>query len=277
MVTAMAADPDFVRTMGLKVLAGSDFSAQATVGWEEEAPRYEFLVNERCLALLDWEAGEAIGRKVNLNGRLGTIRGVINDFHFQSLHQPIGPVVLFSGPQLNELLVRLAPGDPAAGLQQLRAIWATFAPGEPFTYHFVDEQYDQLYQDETRTGQVFSVFALLAIFIACLGLFGLAAFTTVQRYKEIGLRKVLGATVQQIVLLLSRDFSRCVLLAFVIAAPLGWYLMQRWLENFAYRVSPGVGTFLLCGAGSLLLAWLTVSYQSLRAARANPAEALRSE
>jgi putative ABC transport system permease protein len=155
--------------------------------------------------------------------------------------------------------------------------WKEFVPGQSFKYSFLDENLNTLYEDEKRAGQIFGVFSALAILIACVGLFGLAAYTASLRTKEIGIRKVLGASVPGVILLLSKDFTRLILIAFVLAVPLGWYVMNTWLEGFAYRIELGASVFFIAGAIALAISWVTVSYQSIKAAVVNPAKSLRSE
>ena len=186
----------------------------------------------------------------------------------------VGPMAAWNLPYF---AVRLTPGDVEAHIQSIRSAWHEFAPDTPFDYTFLSEDYAQLYDSEQRMGRVFTIFSVLAIFIACLGLFGLAAFMAVRRTKEIGIRKVLGASTTGIVGLLSRDFLRLVLFSFLIAAPIAWYGMNKWLQGFAYRVELQWWVFALAGILVVAIAFLTVSYQSIRAALADPAEALRSE
>ena len=272
LVRAMAVDEDFVPAMGLQVVAGTNFLPGVL-----DREGYFFLLNEAAVAALGWTAAEAIGRQVDLNGRQGLVQGVVRDFHLASLREEIVPLVLFNEQQLHTLLLRLAPGDVGHTLEGLGQLWAELVPHRPFAYAFVDEQYAALYAEERRMGRLFSVFAFLAIAIACLGLLGLAAYVTLRRTKEIGIRKVLGATAWHIVRLLSGQFTLLVGIAFVVAAPLSWYLMQRWLMGFAYKVPVGWSAVLLSGLVVLALAWGTVGYQSWRAALANPADSLRDE
>jgi putative ABC transport system permease protein len=174
-------------------------------------------------------------------------------------------------------VVRIAPGDPAESIRVIEEKWKKFNPEEPFNYVFVDESYEQLYANEDRQGRIFAVFASLAISIACLGLIGLASFTAERRKKEVGIRKVLGASSSSVVVLLSREFTILVLLALLIASPFAWMIMRGWLSDFAYQVELGMGVFLLAGLLTLLVAWITVAYQTGRAALTNPVESLRSE
>jgi putative ABC transport system permease protein len=205
------------------------------------------------------------------------VKGVVEDFHFDSLHKPIEPLVLLAGTSVYHLLVRTAPGDLRAALDDLEAAWGRFAAHRPFEYEFLDEEYAAVYRAEQRVGQMFTTFSLLAILVACLGLLGLAAYAVVQRTKEIGIRKVLGASPASIVLLLSKEFVRLVALAFVVAAPLAYFATQRWLDDFAFRINLSWWIFALAGGTALLIALLTVSYQSIRAALTDPIKSLRYE
>lgn len=273
LVTAMAVDPDFVETLQLHLIAGQDYTPSSP-----QSEGFLFLLNETAVRAMGWnQAEEAIGKAVNLNGRKGYVQGVIQDFHIAPLHQEIAPLVLFLADNRWKVLVRMSTEDVAGTLDFLREQWASWVPTRPFTYEFVDEQFAQLYKTEQELRKLFTGFAILAILIGCLGLFGLASYTAVQRHKEIGIRKVLGASVSQLMLMLSRDFSLLVMLAFVMGAPIAWLVMRKWLEGFAYKVSVGLDTLLVSGAVVLLIAWLTIAYQAFRAASANPIEALRDE
>ena len=203
--------------------------------------------------------------------------GVFKDFNYETLRNNIRPLALMLTTQGSSIAVRTASGDIAASLATIEQIWEQNAPDEPFQYSFLDEDFDALFRAEQRLGQVFSVFTSLAILVACLGLLGLAAFMAEQRTKEIGIRKVLGASIASVVLLLSKDFTRLILIAFGLAIPLAYFIMYSWLKGFAFRISIGPGIFVLAGASALLIAWLTVSWQSIKAASVNPVKSLRSE
>ncbi|MDX2245376.1 MAG: ABC transporter permease [Bacteroidia bacterium] len=273
LVQAIASDIDLVQTLGLEIIAGTNYTPASAL--REDFP---FILNQTAIKMLGWEPQEAIGKPINLNRRAGFVQAVVRDFHIASLHSQISPLVIFLSPfDYNETLVRITPGDPQKALAHLEKIWKEQAPHRPFEYHFLDETYQQLYQSEQQIGKAFGIFAALAILIACMGLFGLASFTTVQRAKEIGIRKVLGATVMNILTLLSKEFSRLVIIAVVIALPLAAWVMDSWLSNFAYRVNVSIFTLLIAGGLALLLAWLTVGYHSLRTALTNPAETLKDE
>ena len=204
--------------------------------------------------------------------------GVVQDFHYKTHKAAIEPLYLrLTSEASNFVIAKLRPGDLPGTLSAMEAIWDQMAPALPFRYSFLDDEFDALYRAEQRLGRLFSAFAFFAIVVACLGLFGLAAFTAEQRTKEIGIRKVLGASVAGLVALLSKDFLRLVLIAFIAAVPVAYLAMERWLEDFAYRIDLGVGTFALAGGLALGIAMLTVSYQALKVALANPVKALRYE
>lgn len=278
-------DPKFIETLGMDLIAGRTFAGYGTA----DANR-GIIVNETLAAAYGWE--EPVGQR--LPGPFGDheIIGVVRDFHFRSLHTAIEPVVLtmniepimagisdinVTGSPIPKLFVRLAPGDASTALSRLEKVWNEIAAGQPFTYSFLDERIDSQYRTEERLRRLVVVATLLAIFIACMGLFALAALTVARRTKEIGLRKVMGASVPRIVLLLTREFAQLVLLAYVLATPVVYVVMHRWLENFAYRIGMEVGVFVLAGILALAIALLTVSYQSIRAALRNPVDSLRYE
>jgi putative ABC transport system permease protein len=229
---------------------------------------------------LGWGSPEdALGKRIAWQDHKdGVVIGVVRDFHVKSLHQSIDPMVMHIWPRWsNYVAVRLQPGHTAEALDFIRSRWDARSPGEPFEPFFLDARFDAMYTAEERFGRLFGGFALLAVFIAALGLFGLASFTVEQRTKEIGIRKVMGASVPRIVLLLSADYARLMLAACVLAVPLVYLAMDRWLSGFAYRVDLGPGVFVLASLAVLVVAWLAVGYQSVRAALADPVQALRYE
>ncbi len=208
----------------------------------------------------------------------GRIIGVVSDFHFQSLHQTIAPMAIQILPaEFNYLLLKIGTDDLNSTIAFLNQEWRTFDPGHTFEYSFLDDNFRMLYRAEVKMQTIFSYFTGLAIFIACLGLLGLASYSADQRRKEIGIRKVLGASVPGVVTLLSREFVRLVLIANVIAWPIAYLVMNNWLENFAYRMELGPASFLTAGGVACLVAILTVAYQAVRAALANPVDSLRYE
>jgi putative ABC transport system permease protein len=273
-------DYDFIKTLGIEMVAGRgfsrDYSADATGG---------FILNEAAVKQFGWASpAAAVGKPFErLYGpgtgerATGVVIGVVKDFHFKSLRSTIEPLVIHIWPWLNYVLVRIHPDHIPTALTFLKRTWEAFDPEHPFEYSFLDGHFDRLYRTEQQWGRIFGALSLLAIFIACLGLFGLVSFTAAQRTKEIGIRKVLGASVSNIVMLLSKEFLMLVALANLIAWPVAYCVMSRWLQDFAYRIELGPGVFLLGGALALLIALLTVSAQAVKAARANPVDALRYE
>ncbi len=278
---ALAIDKDYLPTLDISLTAGSNFTDAdyADVNKENYQDKYyRFLLNESAAAELGWKPEEAIGKRASLNGRTGEIKGVVEDFHFSSMHEAIGPLVLFiDNVQLNKIILKLNGNNIASTIAAVESKWKELAPHRPFDYEFLDQEFDQLYSAEERTGNLAATFAILAIFIACLGLFGLTAFAAQQRTKEIGIRKILGASVPNIVALLSKDFLFLVLFSMLIAFPAAWWAMNNWLEDFVYRIHVSWWIFALAGFSALLIALLTVSSQAIRAANINPVESLRSE
>lgn len=267
---------DFVETLGLELVAGRSLNRAYPTD------SLAVILNESAVRRLGLE--DPVGTQLYWRGESTyTIIGVVRDFHVTSLHRAIEPVALLGPDPRNRnrpnllVSVRIQPDDVPATLAALGATWKQFAPQEPFVYTFLDDAFAVLYQAEVRTGWLISFFALLAVLIACFGLFGLSAFTTQQRTKEIGIRKILGASVAGIVGLLSKEYLKLVLVAFVVAVPLAWMGIHRWLEGFAYRVSIGWDVFAFSGLVVLLIAFLTVGYQSVKAATANPVSSLRYE
>lgn len=282
MVAGLQIDEDFIKTMNLHLVAGRDLTRtdveQAMHPDGDSLNYYHFIPNESAVKELGWTPEQAIGQKIDMgSGRKGEIKGVVADFHFASMKQKIGPLILFPEMQGEILLVKLAGNQLPNTLQFLESKWRTLIPNRPFSYEFMDEEFNKLYSAETRTGKIFSVFAFLSIFLACLGLFGLSAYTTAQRTKEIGVRKVLGASVFSIVGLLSKDFLKLVLVAILIASPLAWYGMNQWLQDFAYKIDIEWWVFALAGLLAVGIALLTVSFQSIKAALMNPVKSLKSE
>lgn len=266
-------DAAFIPTMDIRMAQGRNFSPEFVT--DSQA----VLINETAAGLLGLR--EPLGKRIigfpDNKPAPYEIIGVIKDFHFQSLHQSIQPMVMHLAATREYLCIRLLGGSIPETIQRVESAWADISGGEPFVYSFLDNDLDALYRAETNIGRMFAVFAALAICIACLGLLGLAAYTAQQRTKEIGVRKVMGATVPGIMGLLTREFIRYVVIANLIAWPLAYFAMNRWLEGFAYRIDIGPGTFLLAGALALSVALLTVGWQAFRAARMNPVESLRYE
>ena len=266
----IAVDHDFIDTFQIEILKGRNFS--------REFPgdsRNAYLLNEAAVKEIGWTS--PLGKQFEIIEK-GPVIGVVRDFHFFSLHRKIEPLALFIYPEaLDYLALRIKPDSLPETLAFLEKKWAEFSKTQPFAYSFLDEDYDNLYKSETRLTRVFSHIAILSIFIACLGLFGLATFMIERRTKEIGVRKVLGASVSNLFIVLSKEFTKCVLMANIIAWPLGYLIMNHWLQDFAYRIDLEIWIFLMAMALVLIIALFTVSYQVIKAASANPVEVLRYE
>jgi putative ABC transport system permease protein len=205
------------------------------------------------------------------------VRAVIKDFHFSSLHEAIKPLLLFPEVRGRILLVKVNGQNITQTIAHLESTWKKLVPHRPFEYSFLDEEYNKLYSAELRIGKVLNIFAGIAILLACLGLFGLSSFAAQQRMKEIGIRKVLGASLQQIVTILSKDFIKLAFIATLIACPFAWWVGSQWLQDFTYRVEVSWWIFAIAGSASLLIALITVSIQAIKAALSNPVKSLRSE
>ena len=280
MITAFPCDEDMAETLNLELVAGNDLSSEdmeRLKGQDESQADYRFLLNETMIKQLGWKPAEAIGKKVRVGGRTGEVKGIVRDFHFASMKQPIGPLVIFPVTWGNVLLVKLTGNNLPQTLTFLENKWKTFAPHRPFTYTFLNDEYNQMYANENRINQVFTYFSALAVLLACLGLLGLSAYVTAQRTKEIGIRKVLGASTASITTLLSADFLKLVLVAILIASPLAWYAMTYWLNDFAYRIEIEWWVFVVAGLTAVGIALVTVSTQSIKAALMNPVKSLKSE
>ncbi len=270
------ADYDFIPTYGITMAAGRNFSRN----FATDSAGY--VINQSAVNVLGWKDPEnAIGKDVAYGGVRGKVIGVMNDFHFESMHQKIIPILLSLGTATNNfygvLSVKMNGNNVQASLNGIEKVWKKYLPETPFQTTFLDERFARLYKSEQQQGSLFTIFACIAIFIACLGLFGLSAFTITQRVKEIGIRKVLGASTAGIVTLLSKDFLKLVMIAAVIAFPVAWFAMHSWLQDFAYRISIEWWIFLIAGFIAALVALATISFQAIRAALANPVKSLRTE
>jgi putative ABC transport system permease protein len=264
-------DESFLEVLQIPLKEGRNFSSQLSRDSLDAV-----LINEAMLQRLGWQ-NSALGT-IELEGRKLPVTGVLQNFHLRSLHHQIEPLVLlYKQNQGDQLLIRIAAGQVPQALAYLQQVYKHVNPTAPFEYTFLDEKFARQYQQDEQKGLIFLAFSAVAIFIACLGLFGLAAYTAQQRTKEVGIRKVLGASVASLVALLSLEFVKLLLLAFLIASPLAYLGMQQWLEDFPYRIQIPVWVFVLAGGVALLVALLTVSYQSIKAALSNPVKSLRSE
>ncbi|MES2730759.1 MAG: ABC transporter permease [Bacteroidota bacterium] len=269
-VSAMCVGGDFTRTMNIPLVAGRDFAMN------RPADSLAYLINEAAAKLMGMT--DPVGKEVEFWQGKGPIIGVMKDFHLRSLHEKINPLVLvFNHQNTSFLLVKTKAGKTAQAIAELGRVTKQFNPAYPLTYHFLDEAYEQLYRNEQQVNTLINAFGVLAICISCLGLFGLAAFTAERRTKEIGIRKVLGASVTSIVALLSKDFLKLIALANIIAWPLAYYALHTWLQNFEYRIPIDSRLFGLAGVSALFIALLTVSFQAIKAAIANPVKSLRAE
>lgn len=269
-------DENYIPTLGIQMAAGRNFSKDFTTD------SLGLLINESAAKVFGWNAATAIGKNIiRVNSDRGTnvafhVVGVVKDFNFKSLHEPITPLFMNLQPE-GGLIFKIKTTDIAGLLATMKKQWQEFNPDEPFTYAFMDDLYNKTYAAEQKTGTILNIFAVLIIFVACLGLFGLATYTAEQRTKEIGIRKVLGASVTQVTQMLSKEFIKLVLIASLIAFPVAWWAMHKWLESFAYRIDISWWVFVLAGFAALFIALLTVSFQAIKAALMNPVKSLRTE
>lgn len=264
-------DYDFIPAYQIKMAAGRNFSRNYSTDTSM------VVLNETAVRQMGWTPEQAIGKPFQYGPAKGQIIGVTKDFHFESLHQQMAALAMIMRTNnFNWLSIPLKGNVPEA-VKQVESVWKRFFPGRPFDYQFLDERFGRLYAREQTQQTLFSVFAGIAILISCLGLFGLSMFMAEQRTKEIGIRKVLGASEISLVTLFSKDFLKLVLVALVIASPIAWYAMHNWLADFAYRTDIHWWVFLLAGGLTVLIALLTVSFQSVKAALTNPIKSLRSE
>jgi putative ABC transport system permease protein len=268
-------DHDFIPTFGMEVVAGRNYSTDFPSDTSSA-----MVINEAAARLYGYSnPSEAVGKKFTQWGREGMVVGVVKNFNYRSLHNKIEPLTLRLSPQWSaaSFCLRLENDLLSATIGAAEKLWKEFVPQRPFLYSFLDESFNQQYNDDIRFGRVFSAFAGLAIFIACFGLFGLVTYSTGQRTKEIGIRKVLGASVGNIVALLSKDFVKLVVVAIIIATPVSLYVMSLWLDNFAYRITAGAALIVLPGLIVIAIAIAVISLQCVRTATANPIKSLRSE
>jgi putative ABC transport system permease protein len=276
-VNFISIDPDFFRVMKIPVKQGSDLISSITVS----DTLNQFVLNESAVKSIGWNADDAVNKLMSIrhgNQHSGPVKGVVSDFHFQSLHHAVGPLVLeFDPNNYQYLLVRVKHENLKETIGFISKQWEAVAAGLPFDYMFLDQEYDNLYKSEKQTSSLFITFSTMAVVISLLGLFGLSSFAVERRTKEIGLRKILGANNTSILKLISKDFLFLIIISFVLAVPLGYYFMNSWLANFAFRTSIGPMLFLLAGSVNFLLGLFTLVYHSLRIAETNPIDTLRYE
>ncbi|MBS1597880.1 MAG: ABC transporter permease [Bacteroidetes bacterium] len=279
-MTDFYADKNYIPTLGMSMSAGRNFSS------EYLTDSSAIIINETAAKLLGFKdpLREFLYRPADYSNN-GTafkskafhIIGVVKDFNFSSMHDKVGPLVIELGENFGRVAMRIDTKNIPALISQVENKWNSMAPGQSFSYTFLDADFNKIYNAEQRTGKLFITFAVFAIFIACLGLFGLVTYAAEQRIKEIGIRKVLGATVSEIVTMISKDFLRLVLIAFIVAFPVGWWMMNQWLQSFAYRINISWWVFALAGFLTIAIALITVCFQAIRAALANPVKSLRAE
>jgi putative ABC transport system permease protein len=276
-------DYDYIKTMGLQLVAGRDFSKE--MGTDKD---HAWIINETAVRQLGFGTPQkALGQKLywhvwnNVNPdsiKEGQVIGVVKDFNYKSLYDKVETTVLQIFPDAAwKVAVKMKTTDLGSTINQVKNIWNQFTPDYPIEYKFLDENFEQMYKSEDKLRSLLSIFTAMAIFVGCLGLFGLAAYTAERRRKEVGIRKVLGASTKGVVLLLSKEFVKLVIISLLIASPFAWFFMNKWLQDFAYRINISWWIFIVAGVFTILIALLTVSFQAIKAATANPVKSLRSE
>jgi putative ABC transport system permease protein len=267
-------DDDFLNQYQIRIIAGRPFSNKITSDFKNA-----MIINEAALKSLGYkDPNDVIGKRFSQRGNSGTIIGVIKDFHFHSFTEEVQPLTLMISPGFFTFLtLNISSQNLQATMNKLENKWKELAPGMPMIYFFADDAYDAQYKSEVQFGRLFMSFAIIAIILSCLGLLGLSAFSTVQRTKEIGIRKVLGSSILSIIKLLTKDFLILIFIAFAISVPVAWLGMNKWLQEFAYRINIGWWIFVVAGLSAIIIALATVSVQAIKAAIANPVESLRSE
>jgi len=269
-------DEKYIGTLGIQILEGRNFSTE--FGMDSNA----VILNEAAVKSFGWEKEKAAGQTISRTSKKGekekyNVIGVVTDFHFRPFHERISPLVMVLAPDPGNLILKLKTKDASGLIATLKKKWAAYNAEDAISYSFLDDRFENSYKAERKTGMILGIFAGLTIFVACLGLFGLARFTAERRTKEIGIRKVLGASVTQVSTMLSKEFVKLVLIACAIAFPLSWWVMHNWLQSFAYRISITPFVFLIAGACIILITLFTISFQSVKAALANPVKSLRTE
>jgi putative ABC transport system permease protein len=269
MMSHKSVDYDYLTTFDMEMAAGRFFSRQQSTDVSN------YVVNETAVKAMGLDS--PVGKRFSYKGRQGRIIGVLKDFHQSSLHSEISPMVFEAFDYAAFICVKFAPDKVQDGIAFLEAKWTSYVPDIPFSFRFFDESIDSYYHNERRIRTITQYFTLLTLVISCLGLFGLTSYSVENRTREIGIRKAIGASVQSIVIMLSSEFAKWVVLANIVAWPIAWYAMNKWLQYFAYRVDVTIWPFVYAGFAAFLIALLTVSWQAIRAATANPVEALRYE
>jgi ABC-type antimicrobial peptide transport system permease subunit len=270
-ISMKPADTNYFRLYNLPLVAGRVYYSSDTTR--------EFMVNETVVKNLGiTDPDKAIGKRINVDGKLYPIVGVVKDFHTNSLRDAIGPVVLMQNKNFyGTANIKIDMQKAKTVIATLQSTWNKYYPDFVFEYNFLDQSIADYYKQENQLSVLYKIFAVIAIFISCLGLYGLISFMAVQRKKEIGIRKVLGAPVRDIVFMLSKEFTLLIVIAFLIASPLAWYYMHQWLQQYTYRINIGSWFFVTTILCSLIIAWITVGYTAIKAAVANPVKSLRTE
>lgn len=268
-------DPNYLNVYGIKLIAGRNFDALSVTDTIRQ-----IILNQSAIKKFGWKGAlSAIGKPFSIGGQKGTVIGIVKDFNFNSLHEEIQPLAIFPLREktFSRITIRADVSNPARAVDLISSTWKKHYPSALLDYSFLDKELQKQYQEEQRFSKIFSYFSLLSLLIGCLGLYGLISYAASQRIKEIGIRKVLGASVQGITVLLTSDFLKLITLAFLIASPIAWYIMQSWLQNFAYRIDISWWMFLSAGILVTIIALATVSFQAIKAATANPVKSLRTE
>jgi putative ABC transport system permease protein len=267
-------DDTYIPTLGMQLLKGRNFYPN-----NSPSDSSSIIINQAAVASLGWDPDSDPTGKVIIRsgGKHYTVVGLVQDFHYTSVKQKIGPIMMLPHHNNGAIMLKINTADVRPLIADLKTQWDSYNTGIPFSYVFLDEQYAKLYTAEEHVGSIFTTFSVIAVIIACLGLFGLAAFMIRQRVKEIGIRKVLGASPVTITAMLSKEFIKLIVIASVISFPVTWYAMNKWLQDFAYRITIPWWVFIAAGGIALAVAILTISYQSIKAALANPVKSLRSE
>lgn len=280
MITGYSVDRDIVNTLDLELLSGENFSEADPT--RQEASKNEavhpVLFNEFAIKKMGWTAEEAVGKSVNLGFGMGIVKGVVKNFYFNSLHHEVGPLVIYNDPdQANVLLVKLPEGNPAPHLANLESVWKKTVANRPFNYEFVDSAYSKMYASEQRISQIFALFSGIAIFIACMGLFGLVSYVALRRTREISIRKVLGATQANVIQVLATDFFKLLIISAVLAVGFGFWFANSWLQDFSNRTEISIWPFAISIGLVLLLAILTIGYRAWKVFQLNPSNTLKSD
>ena len=263
---------DFIETMGMQMAEGRSFAKS----FDNDSAN--IILNETAIKTMGLK--NPVGKTIKWFGQNRQIIGVVKDFHFESLHQPVEPLYIAWEPQGNvwhKVMAKIKSSGQKETIARIRDLYEKFNPGFPFEFNFLDDAYQKQYASENRVSALSRYFAGLAIVISCLGLFGLAAFTAQRRQKEIGIRKIIGASVGSLFMMLSKDFLLLVLVAILISFPLSWWVMNQWLQGFAYRININASVFFIAGSSIIIITLLTISYQAIKAAIANPVKSLRTE